>query len=174
MLTIRLSTRPDRQWGSQTRPCAWHLNSARGLAILASGLQKVGPEPSSSLLSLSTKRICNLHYDENNTYSPALIILLLICVIWSEMQIGLFYNLDVAHSKIVWKMAQLSLHHTNSVNRQDCICLSKKWKLGNNVGMKFRQRLNSPPNISPTCPLQIHAQSPSFMHSSGLDLIGNH
>ena len=48
-------TRPDRQWGSQTRPGAWHLNSARGLAILASGLQKVGPEPSSSLLSLSTK-----------------------------------------------------------------------------------------------------------------------
>ena len=82
----------------QTRPCAWHLNSARGPAILASGLQKVGPEPSSSLLSLSTKRICNNHHD-GTILIPLQLIFLLICVTWPEMQIGLFYNLDVAHSK---------------------------------------------------------------------------
>ena len=35
-------TRPDRQWGSQTRPGAWHLNSARGLAIWLAGCKRWG------------------------------------------------------------------------------------------------------------------------------------
>ena len=70
-------------------------------------------------------------------------------------------------------LSSLSLHHkTVLTGKIAFVC--QKWKLGNNCGMKFRQRLNFPPNISPTCPLQIHAQSPSFMHSSGLDLIGNY
>ena len=98
----------------QTRPCAWHLNSARGPAILASGLQKVGPEPSSSLLSLSTKRICNNHHD-GTILIPLQLIFLLICVTWPEMQIGLFYNLGVAHSKIVWKM-----HPTEPASQKQC------------------------------------------------------
>ena len=66
---------------------------------LASGLQKVRPEPSSSLLSLSTKGICNLHYDGTIFILLLQLPFLLICVIWPEMQIGLFYNLDVAHNK---------------------------------------------------------------------------
>ena len=94
--TIRLSTRPDRQWGSQTRPGAWHLNSARGLAIWLAGC-KGGSKPSSSLLLLSKGLQPLLWW--NNIYSPALFTLLLICVIWLEMQIGLFYHLDVAHNK---------------------------------------------------------------------------
>ena len=96
--TIRLSTRPDRQWGSQTRPGAWHLNSARGLAIWLAGCKRWG-------LSLPLPCCCWVRKDLqpslwwNNIYSPASITLLLICVIWLEMQIGLFYNLDVAHNK---------------------------------------------------------------------------
>ena len=110
----------------------------------------------------------------NNTYSPALITLLLICVIWPEMQIGLFYNLDVAHSKNSLENEPNWACITKTVLTGKIAFVCQKWKLGNNCGMKFRQHLDFPPNISPTCPLQIHAQSPSSMHSSGLDLIGNY
>ena len=90
--TIRLSTRPDRQWGSQTRPGAWHLNSARGLAIWRAGC-KGGWGLSLDfpfLVVVEYERLCNSSLWWNNIYSPALFTLLLICVIWLEMQIGLF------------------------------------------------------------------------------------
>ena len=72
--TIRLSTRPDRQWGSQTRPGAWHLNSARGLAIWLAGCKRWG-------LSLPLPCCCWVRKDLqpslwwNNIYSPASITL---------------------------------------------------------------------------------------------------
>ena len=160
----------------QTRPCAWHLNSARpgyfGKRV-ARGWPWAGPEPSPSLLSLSTKRICNNHHD-GTILIPLQLIFLLICVTWPEMQIGLFYNLDVAHSRNSLEKEPNWACITKTVLTGKIAFVCQKWKLVNNCGMKFRQRLDFPPNISPTCPLQIHAQSPSFMHSSGLDLIGNY
>ena len=114
MLTIRLPSdltgnkEADKAWRLQTRPCAWHLNSAR-LGYLASGLQEVGlvlGQPSSSLLTLSTKEICNNHHD-GTILIPLQLIFLLICDMtrnshWFVLQ----FRSSMA---IVWKWTHLSL-----------------------------------------------------------------
>ena len=89
---------------------------------LASGLQKVGPEPSSSLLSLSTKRICNNHHD-GTILIPLQLIFLLICDMtrnshWFVLQ----FRSSMAK---VWKMNPTEPALQNSVDRQDRICLTK-------------------------------------------------
>ena len=131
MLTIRLPSdltgneEADKVWGLQTRPCAWHLNSAR-LGYLASGLQEVGPElglnSSPSLLSLSTKRIYNNHHD-GTILIPLQLIFLLICDMtrnshWFVLQ----FRSSMAKSL---EMNPTEPALQNSVDRQDCICLSK-------------------------------------------------
>ena len=131
MLTIRLPSdltgnkEADKAWGLQTRPCAWHLNSAR-LGYLASGLQEVGPElglnSSPSLLSLSTKRICNNHHD-GTILIPLQLIFLLICDMtrnshWFVLQ----FRSSMAKSL---EMNPTEPALQNSVDRQDRICLSK-------------------------------------------------
>ena len=152
MLTIRLPSdltgnkEADKAWGLQTRPCAWHLNSAR-LGYLASGLQEVGPElglnSSPSLLSLSTKRICNNHRD-GTILIPLQLIFLLICDMtrnshWFVLQ----FRSSMAK---VWKWTQLSpLCKTVLTGKIAFVC--QKWKLGNNCGMKFWQLFSSSPNI---------------------------
>ena len=114
MLTIRLpldltgNKEADKAWRLQTRPCAWHLYSAR-LGYLASGVQEVGlvlGQPSSSLLTLSTKEICNNHYD-GTILVPLQLIFLLICDMtqnshWFVLQ----FRLSMAK---VWKWTHLSL-----------------------------------------------------------------
>ena len=114
MLTIRLpldltgNKEADKAWRLQTRPCAWHLNSAR-LGYLASGLQEVGlvlGQPSSSLLTLSTKEICNNHHD-GTILIPLQLIFLLICDMtrnshWFVLQ----FRSSMAK---VWKWTHLSL-----------------------------------------------------------------
>ena len=102
-------------------------------------LQKVGPEPSSSLLSLSTKGFATFIMMEQYLFSCFNYPFLLICVIWPEMQIGLFYNLDVAHNKNSLENGpNWACIIKNSVNRQECICLSKFENLAVNVGIKFQ------------------------------------
>ena len=140
MLTIRLPSdltgnkEADKAWGLQTRPCAWHLNSAR-LGYLASGLQEVGPElglnSSPSLLSLSTKRIYNNHHD-GTILIPLQLIFLLICDMtrnshWFVLQ----FRSSMAKSL---EMNPTEPALQNSVYRQDCICSSKNENLAIIVG----------------------------------------
>ena len=152
MLTIRLPSdltgnkEADKAWGLQTRPCAWHLNSARpgyfGKRV-ARGWPWAGPEPSPSLLSLSTKRICNNHHD-GTILIPLQLIFLLICDMtrnshWFVLQ----FRSSMAK---VWKWTHLSLLcKTVLTGKIAFVC--QKWKLGNNCGMKFWQLFSSSPNI---------------------------
>ena len=130
----------------QTRPCAWHLNSAR-LGYLASGLQEVGPElglnSSPSLLSLRTQRICNNHHD-GTILIPLQLIFLLICDMTRNLH---WFVLQFRSSMVkVWKWTHLSLLcKTVLTGKIAFVC--QKWKLGINCGMKFWQLFSSSPNI---------------------------
>ena len=135
---------------------------------LASGLQKVGPEPSSSLLSLSTKRICNNHHD-GTILIPLQLIFLLIC--------------DMTRNSH-WFVLQFRSSMAKSLeNEPNWACFTKQcWQarshlfdknenLATIVGWNFGNFLVLLPIFSNML-ITIHAQSPSYMHSSGLDLIG--
>ena len=176
MLTIRLPSdltgneEADKVWGLQTRPCAWHLNSAR-LGYLASGLQEVGPElglnSSPSLLSLSTKRIYNNHHD-GTILIPLQLIFLLICDMtrnshWFVLQ----FRSSMAK---VWKWTHLSLLcKTVLTGKIAFVCQNEN--LATFVWWNFDNFLVLLPIFSNML-IAKHAQPPSSMHSSGLDLIG--
>ena len=175
MLTIRLpldltgNKEADKAWRLQTRPCAWHLNSAR-LGYLASGLQEVGlvlGQPSSSLLTLSTKEICNNHYD-GTILVPLQLIFLLICDMtqnshWFVLQ----FRLSMAK---VWKWTHLSLL-CKIVLTGKIAFVCQNENLATIVGWNFDNFLVLLPIFSNML-IAKHAQPPSSMHSSGLDLIG--
>ena len=175
MLTIRLPSdlsgnkEADKAWRLQTRPCAWHLNFAR-LGHLASGLQEVGlvlGQPSSSLLTLSTKEICNNHYD-GTILVPLQLIFLLICDMtrnshWFVLQ----FRSSMAK---VWKWTHLSLLcKTVLTGKIAFVCQNEN--LATIVGWNFDNFLVLLPIFSNML-IAKHAQPPSSMHSSGLDLIG--
>ena len=157
----------------QTRPCAWHLNSARpgyfGKRV-ARGWPWAGPEPSPSLLSLSTKRICNNHHD-GTILIPLQLIFLLIC--------------DMTRNSN-WFVLQFRSSMAKSLeNEPNWACFTKQcWQarlhlfvknenLATIVGWNFGNVLVLLPIFSNML-IAKHAQTPSSMHSSGLDLIGNY
>ena len=154
----------------QTRPCAWHLNSARpgyfGKRV-ARGWPWAGPEPSPSLLSLSTKRICNNHHD-GTILIPLQLIFLLICDMtrnshWFVLQ----FRSSMAK---VWKWTHLSLL-CKIVLTGKIAFVCQNENLATIVGWNFDNFLVLLPIFSNML-IAKHAQPPSSMHSSGLDLIG--
>ena len=144
----------------QTRPCTWHLNSARpgyfGKRV-ARGWPWAGPEPSPSLLSLSTKRICNNHHD-GTILIPLQLIFLLICDMtrnsnWFVLQFR------CRPWQKVWKMNLTEPALQNSVDRQDRIFCQNE-NLATIVGWNFGNVLVPLPIFSNML-IAKHAQSPS-------------
>ena len=150
---------------ARQRPGAWHLNSARGLAIWRAGCKGGwGLNPDFPFL-VEYKRLCNSTLWWNNIYFPASLTLLLICVMWHR-QCRLVLVLPFRrcpkqklfgeYNPFLWTVSGLNWTQNEPTSQKQCqkrdwINLSKGEKPSKNVMMQFwEMSFNSPLNIFPT------------------------